>query len=232
MASRFPSTRPIQGNLWKFGRGIWWKWFRHRLHRLWGQAGWRKRQRKWGNKQWNKQGFHHFFKVFGEQTVDLIVEETNQYAHQSLRNNPSHLATWKNVSKEELKAYFGVCMIMGINQLPRIADYWKDDLGNTGIKQKMTRNRFQEISQFLHFTDSTRTPAHGKNVYDQLYKVRLVLNAVLENSQRCYSPTNILPWTRAWLLLKADFHFDNICWGSRQNMALKCGWLWTRRMAT
>ena len=22
MASRFPSTRPIQGNLWKFGRGI------------------------------------------------------------------------------------------------------------------------------------------------------------------------------------------------------------------
>ena len=131
---------------------------------------------------------HYFPKVFGGQTVDLIVEETNRYASQSLSNNPPHLATWKNVCKEELKAYFGVCVIMGINQLPRIADYWKDDLGNPGIKQTMTSNRFQEISQFLHFPDSTRTPAHGKNGYDQLYKVRLVLNAILENSQRCYSP--------------------------------------------
>ena len=56
----------------------------------------------------------------------------------------------------------------GINQLPRNSDYWKDDpfIGNTGIKQTMTRNRFKEISQFLHFADSTRTPACGKNGYD------------------------------------------------------------------
>ena len=50
----------------------------------------------------------YFLNVFGEQTVDLIVEETNQYDHQSLRNNPARLATWKNVSKEELKAYFSM----------------------------------------------------------------------------------------------------------------------------
>ena len=50
----------------------------------------------------------YFLNVFGEQTVDLIVEETNQYDHQSLRNNPAQLATWKNVSKEELKAYFSM----------------------------------------------------------------------------------------------------------------------------
>ena len=31
---------------------------------------------------------HYFLRVFGEQTVDLIVEETNRYARQSLRNNP------------------------------------------------------------------------------------------------------------------------------------------------
>ena len=119
----------------------------------------------------------YFLNVFGEQTVDLIVEETNQYAHQSLRNNPARLATWKNVSKEELKAYFGVCVIVGINQLPRIADYWKDNsfTGNTGIKQTMTWNRFQEIFQLLHSADSMRTPARGENGYDRLYKVRAML---------------------------------------------------------
>ena len=77
------------------------------------------------NRQDNAKADHYFLKVFGGQTVDLIVEETNQYASQRLSNNPPHLATWKNVSKQELKAYFGVCVIMGINQLPRIADYWK-----------------------------------------------------------------------------------------------------------
>ena len=83
---------------------------------------------------------------------------------------------------------------MGINQLSRIADYWKDDLGNKEIKQTMTSNRFHEISQFLHFTDSKQTPAHGKNSYDQLYKVRLVLNAVLEKTASdVICPTNIMP---------------------------------------
>ena len=111
------------------------------------------------------------------------------------------------MSKEELKAYFGVCVIMGINQLPRIADYWKDHLGNTGIKQTITSNRFQEISQFLHFPDSTQTPAHGKNGYDQLYKVRLVLNATLENSQRCYSPNKHIAIDEGMIAFKDRLSF-------------------------
>ena len=129
------------------------------------------------NLQDNAKVDHYFLKVFGEQTVDLIVEETNRYARQSLRNNPSRLAAWENGSKEELKAYFGGCLIMGRDKLPRIADYWKDDpfIGNTGIKQTMTRNRFQEISQFLHLADSMRTPSHGEKGYYWLYKVRAVL---------------------------------------------------------
>ena len=151
----------------------------------------------------------YFLNVFGEQTVDLIVEKTNQYVHQSLRNNPAGLATWKNVSKEELKAFFGVFVIMGINQLPRIADYWKDDpfTGNTGIKQTMTRNRFQEIFQLLHSADSTRSPARGENSYDRLYKVRAVLNTVLENSQRCYSPNNHIAIDEGMIAFKGRLSF-------------------------
>ena len=106
----------------------------------------------------------YFLRVFGEETIERIVEETNRYARQNLQNNARRLAVWKDVSQPELKAYFGVCVIMGINQLPKVADYWKDDpyVGNSGIKGNMTRNRFQEISQFLHFADSMRTPAQGE----------------------------------------------------------------------
>ena len=174
---------------------------------------------------------HYFLKVFGEQTVDLIVKETNRYARQSLRNNPPRLATWKNVSKEELKAYFGVCVIMGINQLPRIADYWKDDpfIGNTGIKQTMTRNRFQEISQLLHFADSTRTPARSENGYDRLYKVRAVLNAVLENSQRCYSPNKHIAIDQGMIAFKGRLLFQQYMPVKPTKYGLK---VWTQRMAT
>ena len=92
----------------------------------------------------------YFLRVFGEKTVDCIVEETNRYTWQSLQNNAGRLAAWKDVSKPEIKAFFGICVIMGINQLPRVADYLKDDafIGNEGIERTTPRNRFQEISQF------------------------------------------------------------------------------------
>ena len=78
---------------------------------------------------------------------------------------------------------------MGINNVPRVAVYWKDDpvMGNEGIKQIMPRNRFQEILQFLHF-------ARGEERYDHLCKVQPIQNAVLKNSQQCYPPAGTLLW--------------------------------------
>ena len=100
---------------------------------------------------------------------------------------PQHLAQWKNVSFDELKAYFGMCVIMGLNVLPKVRDYWSNEplLGNSALKKVMSRNRFEEIYQFLHFSDSNSVPAGGNANYDQLFKKQKVLSAVLENSQRC-----------------------------------------------
>ena len=65
-----------------------------------------------------------------------IVEETNRYARQSLANNVPRISKWRNITKPELKAYFGLCIIMGINILPKDADYWSNDpfLGNEAVK--------------------------------------------------------------------------------------------------
>ena len=62
--------------------------------------------------------------LFGEPVFDLIVEETNRYARQKLARSAARLAKWTDVNKRELKAYFGLCIIMGINTLPRIAMNW------------------------------------------------------------------------------------------------------------
>ena len=58
--------------------------------------------------------------------------------------------------------------------LPSTAHYWSTDefLGNTSIQKVMSKNRFEEISRFLHLNDSTLQPQRGEDVYDRLYKVR------------------------------------------------------------
>ena len=79
---------------------------------------------------------------------------------------------------------------MGINNLPKITDYWSSDIfiGNDEIKQTMTKNRFEEICQFFHLNNSSEEPAHGEENFDRLYKCRPALTSILRNAQRCYSP--------------------------------------------
>ena len=85
-----------------------------------------------------------------EELLELIVEQSNLYAHQNGRNF--------TVTKEELKAFLGINFVMAINKLPTIAEYWRVDnlIGNDGIQNTMIRNRFCEILQNLHFADSRK----------------------------------------------------------------------------
>ena len=120
-----------------------------------------------------------------------IVEKTNYYARQKVADNEQRLGRWRDVCKPEVKAYFGMCVIMGMNILPMVPDYWSTDIFNEGIKRVIPKNRFEEISQFLLLNDSSREPARDVN-FDRLYKFRPALNAVLRNVQRCYLPTKNL----------------------------------------
>ena len=88
-----------------------------------------------------------------EELLELIVEQSNLYAHQNGRNF--------TVTKEELKAFLGINFVMAINKLPTIAEYWRVDnlIGNDGIQNTMIRNHFCEILQDLHFADNRLSQA-------------------------------------------------------------------------
>ena len=85
-----------------------------------------------------------------EELLELIVEQSNLYAHQNGRNF--------TVTKEELKTFLGINFLMAINKQPTIAEYWIVDnqIGNVGIQNTMIRNRFREILQSLHFVDNRK----------------------------------------------------------------------------
>ena len=60
---------------------------------------------------------------------------------------------------------------MGVNQLPALADYWKLDPTYRPIANRITRDRFLEISRYLHFVDKT-LPPRTDPTYDKLGKIQ------------------------------------------------------------
>ena len=61
----------------------------------------------------------YFVIFFFDQVWDLIKVETNRYANSFIDNNPSTRA-WTDTTVEELKAFVGLLILMGIVRLPRL----------------------------------------------------------------------------------------------------------------
>ena len=91
-----------------------------------------------------------FKKFFNDEILNVIVRETNRYARQKLAGEA--LDKWQHVTLEEIKAFLGVSVVMGVNILPSISDYWSSNqfLGHGGIQKVMTKNRYENISRFFH----------------------------------------------------------------------------------
>ena len=142
----------------------------------------------------NPNPLDYFVEFISDDLWDFIVEETNRNARQKLFDLPQRLAKFVPVTPAEMKAYVGINVIMGINVLPNLALYWSSDdfFANQGIKKVMPKNRFQEISCYLHFNDSTSEPACGTPGFDRLYKIRPILNSVLKKCQSNFKPTKNL----------------------------------------
>ena len=87
--------------------------------------------------------------------------------------------------------------------------YWSSDphIGNTGIQNNMPKNRFEELSQYLHFSNSEKEPQHGEENFDRLYKVRSLLLGVLENSQKAYEPSKNLSINEGMIAFKGRLLF-------------------------
>ena len=66
----------------------------------------------------------------------------------SCQTRDSDLDEFFKHEKDKMKAYLGICVIMGVNNLPKLADDWSSDIfiRNDRIKQTMSKKRFEEIS--------------------------------------------------------------------------------------
>ena len=98
----------------------------------------------------NPSALDYFKLYFTNRIVDHMVTKTNRYAEQFLdkeRDNlrpHSVMRQWVPTSHNEMCAFLGLMMLMGIIYKPRIGMYWSnDELYSTPIfKSIMTRDRF------------------------------------------------------------------------------------------
>lgn len=89
--------------------------------------------------------------------LDLIVSETNHYAHQQI--NSRTLSRFSRLKKgllllllrTEMRNFLGILIWMGLVNMPNLRDYWRNDfLYKTRITEVMSRNRFEIILGMFH----------------------------------------------------------------------------------
>ena len=120
--------------------------------------------------------------------VRMIVEQSNLYAQEVMSDE--RYEKWDQISIEDLEAYFGFNILMGINSLPSLEDYWKKDpvYHYAPVADCISRDRFSEISRYLHFVDNSTLVPRTSPAYDRLGKIRPLLNHLQSRFSAVYTP--------------------------------------------
>lgn len=89
-----------------------------------------------------------------------------------------------------MKAFLGFSILMGINQLPAVKDYWRKNefLHYSPIADRIPRDRFLEISRYIHFVDNSTLQPRGSPGHDCLGKVRPVIKHLSVKCAQSYHP--------------------------------------------
>ncbi len=98
--------------------------------------------------------------------------------------------SWPNITSDEVKEFLGFSILMGISILPSLDDYWQRDttLRYAPIADRISRDRFRDISRYLHFADNGTLEPRGSPSYDRLGKIRPLLSYIDHQCTQLYNP--------------------------------------------
>ena len=93
---------------------------------------------------------------------------------------------WKPTTGEEMEAFIGINVAMGLKDMPEYKDYWSTDpvLNDHYISGVMSRHRYEKISQYLHVTKPGE-----EDPTDKLTKVRPLITLCQQQFRRCFHPS-------------------------------------------
>ncbi|KAK3923574.1 PiggyBac transposable element-derived protein 3 [Frankliniella fusca] len=118
-----------------------------------------------------KNPFDYFTYFFDTDLMETAVQHTNTYSVWKTNGQKSI-----DLTVAEFKKFLGIWLLMGVNQLPALRDFWAwaADTYVPQVSSCMTFNRFQSIRSSLHFYDKSRE--HLLDPQDRFAKVRYLLD--------------------------------------------------------
>ena len=118
--------------------------------------------------------------------VSSIVEQTKLFALQKGKA--------LELCNQELMAFIGINIAMGMLRLPQVKDYWSTNqiLATPWFPGVMARDRFATILRYLHLADSTTQQKKGETGYDPLFKVQFLINHLSAVYPQYYYPSRYL----------------------------------------
>ena len=102
--------------------------------------------------------------------LEHIVKESIAYPAEMMGEA---FERWQPYTVDELCAYMGFMILMGMVKLPTIRDYWKKDASfhYSPVASKISRKQFYNLHRYLHFADNRTPTPPGSPGYDKLGKV-------------------------------------------------------------
>ena len=123
---------------------------------------------------------------FSDDLQEEIVRESNCNAKQVMGDQ--QYQSWTPITVDDL---FGFLILMGVNDLPSLDDYWSQDqrLRYGPIADRIPRWRFREMSRYLHFVDNDHLAPRGDPAHDRLGKVRPLIIHLSNKFKTLYEPS-------------------------------------------
>ena len=127
------------------------------------------------------------FFFFTRTLLEYIVLESNKYALKCM--GQEKYDSWEKITVDELTAFLGFMLLMGIVRLPSIADYWKRDevFHYTPVAREYPTTGFFELQRYLHFANNSTLATPATPGYNRLGKIQPVIDRLLERFQAIHN---------------------------------------------
>ena len=122
-----------------------------------------------------------FQELWGHRNIEHIMEFTIAEAR---RQGDSEFS----LRKEELDAFFGLCLLRGVlkGRDEPLTNFWDLEYGRPMFSETMGRSKFQSIIRYIRFDDKTSRQRRRQS--DKFAAIRDLWNAVMDNCQKSYFP--------------------------------------------
>ena len=116
----------------------------------------------------------YFFLFFDRKVFNLVVSNSNLYVTQAQLKSGY-------IDDCSLSKYMGFLLYSSCVDLGAKDRYWSDGLKQSAVTEHLTKNTMKMVKAALHFNDNALEPAKNSESFDNLYKVRPLVEALNEN---------------------------------------------------